>query len=96
MDQVTITRRGSDAEGEYRAEIAGAADAGVLVWSQAGGIRTAHSTRVPPSLRGKGIAAALVDALVADARAQGFRIDPACSYVEAAFARHPEWAALRA
>jgi predicted GNAT family acetyltransferase len=34
--------------------------------------------------------------LVADARAQGFIIDPRCSYVEAAFRRHPEWADVRA
>ena len=41
------------------------------------------------------MAARLVEAMVADARTEGFRIVPACSYVEAAFRRHPEWADLR-
>ena len=47
-------------------------------------------------MAGRGVAAKLVEALIADARAEGFRIVPACSYVAAAFARHPEWADLRA
>ena len=45
---------------------------------------------------GKGIAGALVAALIDDARKEGFKIEPSCSYVEAAFRRHPEWADLRA
>ena len=44
--------------------------------------------------RGSGVAEALVEALVADAREQGFTIVPQCSYVEAQFRRHPEWADL--
>ena len=42
------------------------------------------------------MAARLVEALIEDARTQGFTIDPVCSYVEALFRRHPEWADLRA
>ena len=53
-------------------------------------------TYVPPEARGKGIAQKLVEALVADAREQGFTIDPACSYVYALFKRHPEWADVHA
>lgn len=45
---------------------------------------------------GRGVAARLVDALIADARKFGFRIVPQCSYIDAAFRRHPEWADLRA
>jgi predicted GNAT family acetyltransferase len=37
----------------------------------------------------------LVEALVAEARERGFKVVPECSYVAAAFARHPEWAALK-
>jgi predicted GNAT family acetyltransferase len=38
------------------------------------------------------VAAKLVEALVAHARANRLTIDPQCSYVAAAFRRHPEWA----
>ena len=37
-----------------------------------------------------------VDALVSDARAQGFRIVPQCWYVEKKFDENPDWADLRA
>jgi predicted GNAT family acetyltransferase len=47
-------------------------------------------------MRGQGVAQVLVEALVADARAQGFKIVPQCSYVAALFRRHPEWADLLA
>ncbi len=39
---------------------------------------------------------ALVEALIEDARSEGFKIIPTCSYVAAQFDRHPEWADLRA
>lgn len=53
-------------------------------------VRADH-TGVPDALRGRGLAALLVERLVEDARAEGFRIRPACSYVEAQRRRHPEW-----
>ena len=96
MEELTISRHGTAAAGEYRAHAAGIEQTGVLEWTQADGVRSANSTRVPVELRGRGIAGKLVDALIADAREQGFRIKPECSYVEAAFANHPEWADLRA
>lgn len=50
-------------------------------------MRMTH-TSVPPVLQGRGIAAALVEAALAHARAQGLRVDPACSYVQAYLRRH--------
>ena len=94
---VTITHAGDERGGEYTAYVDGAAQTGELTWRAAGpDVRIATHTGVPDALRGRGVAARLVDALVADAREQGFRIVPACSYVAAQFERHPEWAALRA
>ena len=43
------------------------------------------------SLRGTGVAKALVNRLVADARSEGFTIVPVCSFVVAQYKRHPEW-----
>ena len=54
----------------------------------------AEHTYVPDALRGQGLAEALLDALLADARAQGFTIVPLCPYVASQARRHPEWAAL--
>ena len=51
---------------------------------------------MPPAFEGRGIAAKLVNAAINDARSQGFKIVPVCSYVAAQFRRHPEWADLRA
>lgn len=96
MRAVTITRHGSDSAGEYHAHIAGETAFGRLTWVQRGDVRIAEHTLVPAEIGGRGVAAELVAALVDDARAQGFRIEPACSYVEAAFRRHPDWAPLRA
>jgi len=97
MDEdVTITTRGGGDAGEYRAKVSGHTAVGRLTWVEADGVRTAEHTIVPPQIGGRGVAARLVEAMVADAREQGFRIRPECSYVAAAFDRHPEWADIRA
>ncbi|WP_210530205.1 GNAT family N-acetyltransferase [Rubellimicrobium arenae] len=54
----------------------------------------ADHTYVPEALRGQGLAEALLEALLADARAQGFRIVPLCRFVAGQAGRHPEWADL--
>lgn len=91
---ITIERRGSDSAGDYIARTDSGEEAR-LSWRGEGAVRHAVHTFVPAAARGKGVAAALVEALVADAREQDFRVSPDCSYVEAAFRRHPEWAELR-
>lgn len=92
-----ITHQPQPGGGRYLARITGEDAAGYLEWETGGEhIRIAAHTVVPARLRGRGIAAALVERLVADARVQGFRIVPQCSYVAAGFARHPEWAELKA
>lgn len=52
----------------------------------------ADHTSVPDSFRGTGAGAALVARIVADARAEGFKIMPLCPFVNAQRRRHPEWA----
>lgn len=47
-------------------------------------------TAVPRVLQGRGIAGVLVDAALAEARAQGWRVRPVCSYVRAHMRRHPD------
>ena len=53
-------------------------------------------TGVPPALGGRGIAGALVQALLDHARDHGLKVRPLCSYARAYMQRHPETEALRA
>ncbi|ETW13923.1 hypothetical protein ATO8_03496 [Roseivivax marinus] len=52
----------------------------------------AEHTGVPREMGGTGAGKALVARLVDDARAEGVRIVPACSFVDAMRRRHPDWA----
>lgn len=96
MEQVKISRHGGGQAGEYHARVPGSAAIGRLTWVLDGNghARIAEHTIVPSEIGGRGVAARLVEAMVADARNQGFLIVPLCSYVAAAFARHPEWGDL--
>jgi predicted GNAT family acetyltransferase len=53
-------------------------------------------TLVPPALRGRGIAEQLVRKGLADARASGRKVVPACSYVDVFIKRHAEYKDLLA
>lgn len=98
MDDVTITTHPAPdgQSGEYHAHVPGTDTIGRLTWVRHGDAHVADHTLVPPEIGGRGVAAKLVEALIADARSHGFRIHPACSYVAAQFKRHPEWADLLA
>ncbi|MXO60602.1 GNAT family N-acetyltransferase [Altererythrobacter salegens] len=96
MPSIAVRREGDAHRGAYKAVVPGGGRDAELTWTARGEARIANHTYVPPDLRGRGIATALVEALIADARAEGFKIDPQCSYVAAAFRRHPEWADLLA
>ncbi|GAC1405325.1 MAG: GNAT family N-acetyltransferase [Novosphingobium sp.] len=93
---ITITRHDAGQSGEYRAAVEGSSAIGRLTYVRHNGVLAAEHTLVPGEIGGRGVAGKLVEALIADARAEHFRIDPQCSYVEAAFGKHPEWADLRA
>lgn len=94
MAETTIARQETDARhGRYVARIAGVdAEAELTFTRRSPGLVSADHTGAPRALRGTGAAAALVEAMVADARKEGFRIVPLCSYVAARRARHSEWA----
>lgn len=96
MAEVTISRHGSNEAGEYHAHVAGTDAIGRLTWVAKGNGRAAEHTLVPTEIGGRGVAGKLVEALIADARTQGFTVIPVCSYVAAQFKRHPEWSDLLA
>ena len=55
-----------------------------------GGVFNANHTFTPTALRGQGVAGKLYAAMVADAKAAGYKIIPGCPYIEVKFKRHPE------
>ncbi len=52
----------------------------------------ADHTGVPDAFRGTGAGLAMVERLVADARAEGVKVMPLCPFVNATRKKHPEWA----
>ena len=55
-----------------------------------GDVMVFDHTVTPPEFRGRGIASRVVKAALADVRARGLRIVPACSFVADYVTRHPE------
>jgi uncharacterized protein len=99
-DEPVITRESHEHGGEYLIDVPGAGRPAVLTWqkraSPDGEVRLVDHTFTPPEARGQGLAGKLVQAIVDDARKDGFTIAPQCPYVVAAFGKHPEWADVRA
>lgn len=63
----------------------------LLDYTLAAGVMTITHTEVPAAVGGRGIAAALVQQAMITARAEGWRVLPACSYAAAWLQRHPEY-----
>jgi len=85
-----IAREIDGAKGRYVLRRDGA-EAELTFSVASGTLWIADHTCVPDALRGTGAGAALVERLVADARAEGRRIVPLCPFVNAERRKHPEW-----
>jgi predicted GNAT family acetyltransferase len=62
----------------------------VAKYRLAGNVMQMTHTEVHPALQGRGIAAELVAAALAHARANGLKVVPLCSYVQTYLRRHPQ------
>lgn len=78
--------------GRYVTRLDGGPEAEMTFRHLEGNRMAIDHTGVPPVYRGQGIAQKLVERGIADARANGVKIVPICSYVAAQFRRHPDWA----
>jgi len=94
--ELTVLREDGATRGRYVIKLAPGFEAEMTYRKADDGTITVDHTGVPPEYEGRGIAAKLVNKAVTDAREQGFKIMPVCSYVVAQFRRHPEWADLHA
>jgi predicted GNAT family acetyltransferase len=92
MADIQITRELTETKGRYVGRIDGVEGEAELTFSRTSPtLIIADHTFAPDSMRGMGAARALVDRLIADARAEGFKIIPLCPYVNTQYQRHPEW-----
>lgn len=60
------------------------------------GTMTFYHTLTPPALRGRGLAAQVVQAALEFARAEGLKVVPLCWYVSGHINAHPEFRELLA
>lgn len=90
-----VKREDGPTRGRYVIDLAPGFEAEMTYRKGPDGTLIIDHTGVPPEFGGRGVAARLVNAAIAEARAEGFKIVPLCSYVVAQFRRHPEWADLR-
>jgi uncharacterized protein len=65
-----------------------------LSYQHAGGRVVLDHTYVPHPLRGRGLANTLALAALEEARRQGWKVVPACSFVSSFVDRHPEFTDL--
>ena len=97
MAKLTVTREEGPARGRYVARLEGFDGEAELTFTRPNpALVVADHTGTPVSMRGHGVATALVERLIADARREGFRIEPVCPFVAAQFDKNPDWADLRA
>lgn len=94
MQDIEVTKQDlGDGIGRYVARIEGIDAEAELVFTRHDTDKiSADHTGAPPALRGTGAASALVRAMVDDARKNGFKVIPRCSYIVAQAQRHPDWA----
>ena len=93
MSDDTIRREVSGSKGAYvirRPEGVATLTYSILTPTQV----IADHTEVPKALEGQGLARRLLDRLLANAEAEGFRIVPLCPYVNAQRRKRPESAHL--
>lgn len=93
MAELTITRTDTVSKARYEARVEGIEEPGELTISKVSDVLIiADHTYAPETMRGMGVAAALVNRLIVDARAKGQKIIPLCPYVKAQSLKHrDEW-----
>ena len=95
-DDFTIEREDSPTRGRYVIRFEGGLEAEMTFRKMDETTIAIDHTYTPPPLRGKNIAFSLIERGIADARRDGIKIVPQCSYAVLQFQRHPDWADLLA
>ena len=89
MSELQIDREETGKGGRYVVRLEGAE--AEMTYSSGETIDIIDHTFVPPELRGRSVGELLVARAVEDARANGRRILPLCTFAAAQFRRNPDW-----
>ena len=97
MSEPVIRKELGPRKGRYAAIIESVAGEAELVFTVRGPhLISADHTEAPATMRGTGVAQALVEHMIGDARQNGFKIIPLCPNVKAQYRKHPEWSDVMA
>lgn len=91
-----IEREDAPGHGRYVIRLPGGLEAEMTYRKLGAGTIAIDHTYTPPEFRGQNIAFRLMERCITDARNEGVKIRPECSYAVVQFRRHPEWDALLA
>ncbi len=95
-DEFEIVREDAPGHGRYVIHLPGGAEAEMTFRKIGTGAIAIDHTYTPPEFRGRNIAFRLIERGIADARRDGIKIKPECSYAVVQFQRHKDWADLLA
>jgi predicted GNAT family acetyltransferase len=95
-DDFSVERQDSPGYGRYFIALPDGLEAEMTYRKVADRVIAIDHTYTPPQFRGRNIAFEMISRSIADARAEGVKIRPECSYAVVQFQRHAEWADLLA
>lgn len=95
-DEFPVEREDAPGYGRYVIRLPGGLEAEMTYRKIRAGVIAIDHTYTPPEFRGNNIAFRMIEQGIADARHEGTKIRPECSYAVVQFRRHPDWADLLA
>lgn len=95
-DEFVVEREDSPSRGRYVIRLPGDLEAEMTFRKIGDSVIAIDHTYTPPEFRGRNIAFQMMAKGIHDARRDGVRIRPECSYAVVQFRRHPEWEDLLA
>jgi len=95
-DDYPVEREDSPGHGRYVIRLPGGLEAEMTFRKIGASAIAIDHTYTPPEFRGNNIAFRMMERGIADARRDGLKVKPECSYAVVQFKRHAEWQDLLA
>ncbi|HVY49956.1 MAG TPA: GNAT family N-acetyltransferase [Devosia sp.] len=96
VGDIEVEREDRPGHGRYVIHLPGGLEAEMTFRKHGTEMITIDHTYTPPEFRGQNLAMRLMQRTIDDARRDGVKVRPVCSYAVAQFRRHPEWRDLLA